>query len=170
MWDIQNGWITWSEKKDFFLSCPSCTYPRIHISFMSCVTVPLKKVRVTTRGQTRVPSSLYHLPVTCSICLMKNMQPRQVHTDISPKVLFHFPLICVLMSKGLNLCFYNHWCISLPLIWLTIFRLPAQHSCNNKFHGYTAQWVNISFVQILLPASFFPPPLSYRGAAAPGVW
>lgn len=103
---------------------------------------------------------------------MKNIWPRQAHTDILPKVLFHFPLICVLVNKGLNLCFYSHWCIFVPLVWLTAFRLPAQHPCNMSFMvSLPSEWINISFFVLnLLPASFFPPPLSYSGAAAPGGW
>lgn len=104
---------------DFFLSCPSCMYLQSpHFLYELCDN-PLKNVRVTTWAHIRVPSSLYPLPITRSTCLMKNIWPRQVHTDIFSKVFFNFPLICVLVNKSLNLLFF------LPLICLIAFRLLA---------------------------------------------
>lgn len=106
VWDFWNGRTTQSKSKvNWFLLVLSLSYvPPKFTSPSWSVWQTLYIIRMWEWAHgVRAPSSLYPLPITCSTCLMKNIPPRQVRTDISPKESFHFPSICVLVKKGLDL-------------------------------------------------------------------
>lgn len=94
IWDIWNGWITQSKSKvNWFLLVLSLFYVPLKSTSPSWSVwqiLHIKRMWERACG-VRAPSSLYPLPITCSMCHMKNIWPRQVHTDMASKESFNFP-------------------------------------------------------------------------------
>lgn len=137
------------EQSELIFSCSVplvCTPNSVFPSWS--IHSPFENMKATTWGHTNAPSSIYPLPNSSSTRLINTIRPRQADTDVFPMVLFHFPLICVLANKDLNLRFYSHGCIFLPLTCLTSFRFCTVLVCKASLWQWVSRFhcpVSISF-------------------------